>query len=237
MKLNRNIIWGIFIIILFSEMLFCSEKDKICPFELISFNAETIRDSVNRKLIVNLEWITASEFNTDKFIVERKDLDVITFLVEKEFIEIGEMTAAGTSSTAKTYNFVDTLLLDLQPVIYRIKGVDKDGSFSYTDEKFIVNFTDVDEQRNSNPVSIIENIYPNPANGFISIEINLLSPSLVEIQLFDINGDEVIPAIRRRFDEVKSFEIIDISEMASGEYNVVIKIGSSVEFRKIVLLK
>ena len=107
-----------------SSVLYASGKDKICTFELISFTAESIKD--NNLVIVNLEWKTASEMNTDKFIVER-DIDTLIFFLGNDFILIGEIAAAGKSSEIKTYNFFDTV--GIGTFIYRIKGVDKDSSF------------------------------------------------------------------------------------------------------------
>lgn len=216
--------------------LYSIEKDKICPYELVSFDAVTIKDTTKLKLFVNLTWVTASEMNTDKFIIERNDPDVIT-LMGMGFSEIGEVSAKGNSTTYTTYNFSDTLILDLQPAIYRIKGVDKDGIFSYSNEIIIDNFTDVENHLFCKSHSIIQPLFPNPANDNLTFEINLPSPSLVEVQLIDIKGDIVVKKEIGNICPANYMETIDIRELISGEYLLVVKVGSIIETKKIVIVK
>jgi hypothetical protein len=74
---------------------------------------------------VMLSWSTASENNNSMFLLEKAENG-------GEFVPAGTVRGAGNSKNEKKYTF-----LDPQPsgskVNYRLKQVDFDGTFSYTD--------------------------------------------------------------------------------------------------------
>lgn len=74
---------------------------------------------------VMLNWSTAMESNTDRFFIERS-------IGEEEFTPIGELPAAGFSATTSQYYFADTLAV-AGNTYYRIKQIDRDGKFSYSE--------------------------------------------------------------------------------------------------------
>lgn len=87
------------------------------PVELMSFTAkETGEGNV-------LEWITASEINTDMFIIE-KSLDGI------HFEEIGSVTAVGNSFDENKYLFIDVNKESIN--YYRLRVLDFDGTYEYS---------------------------------------------------------------------------------------------------------
>lgn len=69
-----------------------------------------------------LQWATASEINTDKFVVERSTDGA-------RFAEIGMIKAKGESNTTITYQFQDTRSAS---AYYRLRILDKDGSFKFS---------------------------------------------------------------------------------------------------------
>lgn len=73
---------------------------------------------------VKLTWTTASETNTDYFIIDRSGNGI-------DFEAIGGMQAAGNSNSLRTYTNYDSSPLD-GIGYYRIKQVDLDGKFTYT---------------------------------------------------------------------------------------------------------
>ena len=72
-----------------------------------------------------LNWSTAYEEDNSVFIVERSD-DGATFT------DIGKVEAAGTSTEVREYNFLD-ILAHAERSYYRLKQVDEDGTFSYSE--------------------------------------------------------------------------------------------------------
>jgi len=91
------------------------------PVELIHFNASYNEQNKN----VDLDWITASEFNNDYFIIEKSmDANVFSHVLMLE--------GAGNSSTLKHYSSVDSEPLN-GVSFYRLKQVDFNGDFSFSD--------------------------------------------------------------------------------------------------------
>ncbi|MBK9634809.1 MAG: T9SS type A sorting domain-containing protein [Bacteroidetes bacterium] len=120
------------------------------PIELASFTGYHNADKYEN----NLNWVTASEVNSSRFVVE-KSLDGASF----EYL--GEKAGAGNSTTTLNYDFVDT-----KPALgdnyYRLKMIDKDGTFEYS--KIINVNVGV-----GTAGSQILGIYPNPTHGMLNI--------------------------------------------------------------------
>jgi hypothetical protein len=92
------------------------------PVELASFTVQA-EDNV-----VNLFWTTASEFNNMGFAVERS-------AQIGQWQEIGFVNGNGTTNEPQTYNFIDSLVnVVAERVYYRLKQIDFDGTFQYSDE-------------------------------------------------------------------------------------------------------
>lgn len=110
------------------------------PLDLLSFKGSTVQDQNI------LEWVTASEEATDRFEIERsKD--------GYNYAKIGQVQASGYSTQNRNYLFYDRSPL-LKHNYYRLKMIDLDGTFTYSDVVHIkMNFQD------------ILNVYPNPIRG------------------------------------------------------------------------
>lgn len=74
---------------------------------------------------IMLSWSTSFESNTSIFILEKADNN-------SEFQPVGTVRASGNSKTIKKYNFLDAQAAS-NKISYRIKQVDFDGTFSYSD--------------------------------------------------------------------------------------------------------
>jgi hypothetical protein len=115
-----------------------------------------------------LQWVTVQESNTDKFIIEKSTSG-------SSYVSIGEVKAAGNSSTTKEYQFTDPRLSN-GINYYRLKMVDKDGKYTYSPIRKL----------SSNDDEIIVTVYPNPANTdrlYVSTSANC---SLLELR--DVQG-------------------------------------------------
>ena len=93
------------------------------PVELAEFTATP------QGRTVQLKWSTASEKNSARFEVERS-------LNGTSFERIGVVAAAGNSSSAHAYALLDSQVPRTpgaqDPIYYRLKQVDQDGTFSYS---------------------------------------------------------------------------------------------------------
>ncbi len=117
------------------------------PVQLLSFMGEEVQEGVR------LEWKTSSEYNNQKFVVERSTSD------EANFKAIGEVAGNGNSTSINAYQFIDREA-SFGKNYYRLRQIDYTGEFAYTS----VVLVDV-KNRNSEV-----KIYPNPAKDFIAID-------------------------------------------------------------------
>jgi len=174
----------------------------ILPVELTSFTGTKQPESVL------LKWTTASEKNSDYFLVE-KSTDGINFIV------IGRVAAAGNSTHIINYS-----LTDEYPFVgenyYRLKQVDLDETFAYS-SIVQINYDIVSK-------SYIDNIHPNPSNDNVYFDYYAAAEDKLQIKLYDYLG-------RLMIDNTKSVNAgktsirTDISALAKGAY--VMKISSS----------
>ncbi len=93
----------------------------VVPLTLTDFSA-TLKDC---QPVLN--WTTASEINTDRFEIDRSNINAT------DWKSIGNVAASGYSSTKINYSFTDKdLSASSEKVSYRLKMIDKDGSFTYS---------------------------------------------------------------------------------------------------------
>lgn len=95
-------------------IVFGSSSDIVLPISLVKFTAEKLADKVK------ITWITATEFNNDKFLLE-KSID------GKTFEHVAEISGAGTSKELNKYEVIDN-----EPYkgtsYYRLTQTDFDGA-------------------------------------------------------------------------------------------------------------
>jgi len=89
---------------------------------LLSFTIESF--NLKPKLI----WTTGNENNLDYFSIERSGNGIT-------FEKIGDVDAAGNTSTNTNYEFKDNANLTIQGYYYRLKMVNVDGSFAFSSIK------------------------------------------------------------------------------------------------------
>lgn len=124
---------------------FCSSN--VLPVTIVNFKAEPAG------FMVTLTWNTVTEINFEKFVIERSDSG-------SDFEAVGTVDGHGNSNTLIKYEFTDPAPSN-GVYYYRLKSVDYDGSFTFSD----VVRADV------NAVESIA-IFPNPVDEIINIKTN-----------------------------------------------------------------
>lgn len=169
------------------------------PVELISFTGYNDGD----KNVLN--WTTVSESNTLKFEIQRNSTGA-----GGAFNYIGEKAAAGNSTQVLNYT-ID----DLSPLqgnnYYRLKIIDKDGSFSYS-QTIMINVSTVVEYKD-----VITKIFPNPTNHMLYVDYQSASNSTVILKVFDAIGQEISNS---KMTVVRGNQLLhlDVSDFADGVY-------------------
>ncbi len=173
-----------------------TDWELVVPVELASFTAEAIDGTVI------LNWSTATETNNSGFEIQRKD-------GSNEFTEIGFISGYGTTSENKSYRFVDGNLA-VGNYTYRLKQIDFDGTFSYSNEVDVVISSPAQFELAQN--------FPNPFNPNTKINFNLAVDSKVSLKVFNIVGQEVATLINSNLVAGVNSINFDASELNSGVY-------------------
>lgn len=166
------------------------------PINLLSF------DGTNKGEYNKLDWVTDNEINFSHFIVE-KSFDGINYQPLTEIISNG--LNGRSNYTTNDYN-------PYQITYYRLKSVDLDGSFNYSNVIVI-------ETKNEVNSGIL---YPNPTNDIINYGFTSEENEKLEIKVLDMVGKVVI---RNEVElNVGNNKIpINLTELISGNYTIVIK--------------
>ena len=162
--------------------------DLLLPVTIHSFNIE------NNSSLNQLHWQTSSEINNHYFDIEYS-IDGI------DFATIGRKEGAGNSNTKLDYHFVHQNV-ESGMHYYRIKQVDYDGQYSYSDIK------SVHVKGESEGISI----YPNPATHIINVN----GADGLYYVLYDLVGRQVHTGII-------SGSAFSIDQLATGMYYLDIK--------------
>jgi len=187
----------------------------VVPVELTSFTAIT----QNNNVILN--WSTASELNNHGFEIQRATQG-------NEFVTIGFVSGHGTTTETKNYRFVDANL-SAGNYTYRLKQVDFNGTFSYSDE------INVDV---TSPVQFeLAQNYPNPFNPSTIIKFTIPQSSNVTLKIFNTLGQEVSTLINQNMESGVHTINFDASELNSGVYFYRLDAESYSEVKKMTLIK
>jgi photosystem II stability/assembly factor-like uncharacterized protein len=199
--------------------------DLTVPVELSSFTAET---GVNTVL---LNWSTATETNNNGFEIERK-------LKNQEWVTIAFVQGNGTTTEIQNYNYVDdySSLPYEGTVLYRLKQIDYNGSFEYS-EQVAVNLTFIPSEY------YISQNYPNPFNPSTTIKYSLPVESQVRINIYNALG-EIIEELVSKSQNSGNYEVTwNAKNYSSGIYYYSFEVNSADgsqshrEMKKIVYLK
>jgi pimeloyl-ACP methyl ester carboxylesterase len=168
----------------------------VIPVTLSSFTGKLVNNSVQ------LLWVTAQEFNSSHFEIERS-------FDGARFEKIGQLTSNGYSNLPRNYGFTD-LAFRSGVNYYRLKQVDKDGQYSYSAIVLI-------RIRKDNQQQVL--IYPNPANRRIVVNVAEGLHKEWVLNLYTTIGQlvytQIIPANQNN-------ESITLPPVAPGIYSITI---------------
>lgn len=192
-------------------------RNSFIPVELSSFSCFL----ENQK--VELRWTTATELNNSGFEIERStDL--------QNWDMIGFVKGNGTSTSEHSYFFQDIDCVVDGEYYYRLKQIDFNGKFSYSQI--------VDATVNFVPkVLVLNQNYPNPFNPITLIKYALPKASHVVIKIFDILGNELETLVDEYQYEGYYTTQFDANKLSSGVYIYRIQAGTFVQNRKMILMK
>ncbi|MCU0415262.1 MAG: T9SS type A sorting domain-containing protein [Ignavibacteriaceae bacterium] len=187
----------------------------LVPVEFTSFSS--VVDGSN----VILDWSTATELNNFGFEVQRSTAG-------NEFATVGFVNGYGTTTEVKNYRFVDANLSS-GSYTYRLKQVDFNGTFSYSDEVNVDVTAPIQFELAQN--------YPNPFNPSTTIKFSIPQSTNVTLKIFNTLGQEVSTLINQNMESGVHTINFDASQMNSGIYFYRLDAGQFSEVRKMTLIK
>lgn len=113
---------------------------------------------------------------------------------------------------------------------FRLKQIDYDGSYEYSDE-ININFNTAPQE------FFLEQNYPNPFDPLTMIRFQLPEQSQVTLKVFDIIGSEITCLVNNNL-EPGSYDIeFNASDLSNGIYFYRIQTDKYVSTKKMLLLK
>ncbi len=195
------------------------------PVELKSFNATNQKGNS-----VNLQWETATEVNNYGFEVERSlvveaDEDVV-------WEKISFVEGSGNSNSSKAYSFEDKNPIGGTKFNYRLKQIDIDGTFEYSDM--------VEIEVLPAEYELFQN-YPNPFNPSTKIKFSLPEDAKVAVDIYNMLGQRVMTLFNKNMKAGYHQVLFDTQtaghQLASGVYIYTISTKNFSSVKKMVLLK
>jgi hypothetical protein len=144
-----------------------------------------------------LNWTTATELQFKSFVIERSTNN-------SDFSPIGEVAAAGNSTSVKKYNFSDKNL-PAGIVYYRLKLVDEDGSSKYSTVIRLGQKPDA-----------VFSVYPNPGAGN-HISFTIPAQQGAQVKLFSANGSLMVQLVTNESGHAEA----NIEKLPKGIYYAV----------------
>ncbi|MDD2413394.1 MAG: T9SS type A sorting domain-containing protein, partial [Bacteroidales bacterium] len=160
----------------FSPFTFASKLgNNPLPVTLLSFDAEF------KNKVVETSWSTATEFNTDRFVVQ-KSKDLV------HFTDVGSIQASGFSNQTLNYSLIDDAPWD-NISYYRLKTVDFDNSFAYSQIVSVNSSLDSENGKTAQQNSFeLLSLYPNPVVDEFYVMVNALENTKLTLSITDVNG-------------------------------------------------
>lgn len=149
-------------------MIFTAPPGISLPIELLNFNAKRLNEKQ-----VQLNWATTQEKSNQGFEVEMsRDA--------QHFEKLGFIEGQGNSLEVMTYEFI---VNNSGSAYYRLKQVDFDGNFNYSELRFV-------EGGELSDYSL--NLYPNPTKSKIHLNLKDYDNSYIDLQLVNMQGEKIL---------------------------------------------
>jgi hypothetical protein len=162
---------------------------------------------------INLTWDVATEINLDRYEIERSFNGI-------SYAKIGAVKAENRSS----YGYSDNVEnLGGRRIYYRLKKIDKDGSFSYS-AVFSIHV----------PLNTKFTVYPNPASSEIRLQLNRSGNEKATVTVTEITGKTVI---QKQFTTNQGLIVIPTTGLNTGSYIVKLVTGTEEYSQRVLIIK
>ncbi|GEM_PF-2929194 len=195
----------------------------VLPIELSAFTARALNTTD-----AQLNWTTASEINSSHFDVERS-VQGFNWKV------IGTVAAAGNSHSIQNYSLIDKKVFDPNELTntdfyYRLKMVDIDGHFEYSD---------VRQVKFESEGLIVGDPFPNPArlgNASVQLSVSVKDETTLRIDIYDKQG-RIISTNTSPLHIGSNKLTIGTGTLSSGKYTIKLAMKNGESFVRELLVQ
>ncbi len=197
--------------------IYTTQITEALPVELASFSGEYSNNKVT------LNWKTATEVNCSGYDIEKYD--------GWQWQKIGFRKAAGNSNSPKTYSFTDDNAKSVSEKTfkYRLKVVDNDGTFKYSNVVEIKNPALKGFELSQN--------YPNPFNPSTQISFSVASDCKVKLEIFSSTGELVQTLVDETMKAGSYNKNFTANKLPSGVYLYRLSTPVYTSVKKMVIMK
>jgi ELWxxDGT repeat protein len=183
------------------------------PITLLNFSA-----TVEGKNAVKLDWTTTSEINSSHFEIERS-------IDGNNFSSINRVNASGNSAIDQNYTYTDYQAGNLNSSVlyYRLKSVDKDGTFKKS-QVLLVRLQGGGFQFT---------FAPNPVQQQLNVSVSPAGAKSVVIRIIDANGKQVYQQALPTGVNVYQ-QNIDVAKLKAGIYYLQVITDNTIKVEKFV---
>ncbi|MEM8908810.1 MAG: hypothetical protein AAGD05_13265, partial [Bacteroidota bacterium] len=162
------------------------------PVELASFTVRKVAKGAQ------LDWVTVSEVNNDRFVVERSADGRI-------FESISTLNGNGTTTSSQSYQYFDEQVL---PGInyYRLRQVDLDGTAHLSEVKTI---------HNAQAATI--QMYRAASEKALILDTYLLANTSVQLRIFEANG-RLVKSMELTLNAGTQWQKVGLTDLSGGLY-------------------
>ena len=150
---------------------------------------------------VDLFWGTTTEINTAHFEVERSTDGQV-------FTKIAKVFAKGSPLGSANYTEIDPIP-EIGLNYYRLKIVDKNGSFIYSN---------IIQIKTNLKIEMVTKVKPNPFTGRVDVYLSLEYDTQVQFHLFDFNGKRVYTKEVKGLKGFNLFTLENLEKLPTATY-------------------
>ena len=171
---------------------------------------------------VQLRWKTETELNNYGFEIERSNDN-------SKWHVISFIDGSGNSNSPKNYQYLDSNISGSGNYFYRLKQIDNDGTYKYSNVVSVV--AHAPEQY------FLSQNYPNPFNPETRIDFSLPVTQFVSLKVYNVLGELVKELVNEKKDAGSYTVMFNASDLSSGIYIYRLETQNFVINKKMTLLK
>ena len=199
----------------FSEFWLGGSQDGYAlPVEMIYLEAEAMNNDS-----IQVRWATQTEINNRQFEVERSTDG-------NSWTMIGVVAGHGNSTVENDYVYNDLNVIPNVRYYYRLKQVDNNGNYQYTDV--------VQAMITGSGAFEVMNFVPNPTSGKTQLTVVTTQNQEITVDFYDMLGQRVMSTNRQIVAGTNRIDF-DLHQFAAGTYSAIVTSESQIYTKKIVI--